>query len=549
MTGMVLITTSLLSRPLAFPGAEGGGRFSQGGRGGAVYEVTNLNNSGPGSLREAIDASGPRTVVFRVSGTIALESELKIDSPHITIAGQTAPGDGICVRNYRLSVKANDVIIRYIRFRLGDTPGGDQDAIWGRYYKNIILDHCSASWSVDESLSFYANDSLTVQWCIVAESLYGANHPKGAHGYGGIWGGRDATFHHNLIAHHSSRTPRFAGGETAACENVDFRNNVIYNWGFNSAYGGERGTINMVANYYKAGPATKSSKMYRIIEPSDSYGKWYVEENFVEGSGTISQNNWAGGVQGSHSSESVVRAYEPFPFSPVTTQSAEESYELVLAHAGVNYSNRDTVDRRIIHDTRTGTATYDGTAYERIQGFSDTSVVRGIIDSQNQVGGWPELISLDPPADEDHDGMADEWELAHGLSPSDDSDRNLTDASGYTMLENYLNSLVETPVTSVDPVIADLPSGFILNQNYPNPFNPSTTIPFTIPQVSQVSLRIYDVTGRLIHALGPSLFPAGYHRFEWDGTNQGQCDVPTGIYLGEVTFNDRRQTIKMQLIR
>lgn len=538
-----------MSSPLAFPGAEGGGRFTQGGRGGAVCEVTNLNDNGPGSLREAIDASGPRTVVFRVSGTIALESELKIDSPYITIAGQTAPGDGICIRNYRLSVKANDVIIRYIRFRLGDTPGGDQDAIWGRYYKNIILDHCSASWSVDESLSFYANDSLTVQWCIVSESLYGANHPKGAHGYGGIWGGRDAAFHHNLIAHHSSRTPRFAGGETAACENVDFRNNVIYNWGFNSAYGGERGAINMVANYYKAGPATKSSKQFRIVEPYDSYGKWYVEENVVEGSETISQNNWAGGVQGSHSSESVVRAYEPFPFSPVVTQSAEEAYELVLEQAGVNYSNRDTVDKRIIHDTRTGTATFDGATYEINQGFSDTSVVRGIIDSQTQVGGWPELLSLTPPADEDHDGMADDWEIDHSLDPGDDSDRNLTDASGYTQLEKYLNSLVETPVTSIEPIAATISSGFVLNQNYPNPFNPNTTLSFSIPDAGRIRIHIYDGTGRLIDAYASTMLSAGAHQFEWDGKNKNHQDVPTGIYLGEVRFNNHRQTIKMQLIR
>ena len=218
----------------AFPGAEGAGRNTGGGRGGAVYEVTNLDDDGPGSLRTAVKAYGPRTVVFRVSGTIRLESELKIKNGYITIAGQTAPGDGICIRDYPVSIEAIEVVIRYLRFRLGDVRGEvlgeDSDSIGGRYLRKIILDHCSASWSMDETMSFYGIDSLTIQWCLLSESLYFSKHPKGAHGYGGIWGGRNASFHHNLFAHHSSRTPRFAGGETAPCVNVDFRNNVIYNW-------------------------------------------------------------------------------------------------------------------------------------------------------------------------------------------------------------------------------------------------------------------------------------------------------------------------------
>ena len=219
----------------AFPGAEGHGSMTRGGRGGQVIAVTNLNNSGPGSLRHAVEADRPRIIVFRVSGTITLESQLKISHPYITIAGQTAPGDGVTLRKHPIQIDADEVVIRYIRVRLGDESGDDSDAIASRYHKNIILDHVSASWSVDETVSIYHCENVTVQWCLISESLYKSNHVKGHHGFGGIWGSNYSTYHHNLLAHHSSRNPRFASG----CGYTDYRNNVVFNWGYNSAYGGK----------------------------------------------------------------------------------------------------------------------------------------------------------------------------------------------------------------------------------------------------------------------------------------------------------------------
>ncbi len=539
---------NLRSQQLAFPGAEGWGRFSQGGRGGNVYVVTNLNDSGPGSFREAVEANGPRTIVFRVSGTIKLESDIKIYSPYITIAGQTAPGDGICLRDYTLFVSTNHVIIRYLRFRLGDESIQEKDAIWGRYRNNIIIDHCSASWSVDEAMSFYGNDSLTIQWCLISESLYRSVHSKGAHGYGGIWGGTNSTFHHNLLAHHSSRNPRFAGGETPACVNVDFRNNVIYNWGFNSAYGGEGGAINMVANYFKAGPATKSNVRNRIVQPSDGNGKWYVEENYVDGYPDITANNWAGGVQGSYSSEALVRAYAPFPFAPITSQSAEEAYQLVLENVGSNLPKQDSVDMRIVQEVMSGIATFEGYWYEIDHTTPDPSLVCGIIDSQNDVGGWPDLQSLTAPEDSDNDGMSNEWENKNGLDPYDPSDRNNVGEDGYTMLEKYINSLVPEIPSSIN-VNKNIVTDFTLIQNYPNPFNPNTTIQYTIPVAGFVDVRIYDIRGKLVRNLFNGYKSNGQHSILWDGLNDQHMAVSSGIYLGLITFNKKDKIIKMHLIR
>jgi pectate lyase len=435
----------------AFPGAEGHGAQTSGGRGGKVWLVTNLNDSGPGSLREAVEAKDPRIVVFQVSGTIALKRGLGIRNPNITIAGQTAPGDGICLKDHPLGIAADNVVVRYLRVRLGDESGQNSDAISSRFFKNIILDHLSASWSIDETVSVYHCENVTVQWCLISESLYGSGHSKGTHGFGAIWGSNHSTYHHNLLAHHSSRVPRLASGSGF----TDIRNNVFYNWGYNSTYGGEKqqvgnpkfsfSSINLVANYYKPGPATAAGPVsHRIANPSargdKDFGEWYVADNHVAGNPKVTADNWDGGVQlQNKESPSRVRVNKPWPAIPIKQETAEEAYLSVLDHAGANLPKRDPIDIRVIEETRKGTATYEGTTYRSVK-MKGASKVTGIVDSQKDVGGWPELKSAPAPIDTDSDGMPDDWEIEHGLDPKNPADNALDpDKDGYTNIEEFLN--------------------------------------------------------------------------------------------------------------
>jgi hypothetical protein len=429
------------SQTLAFPGADGFGKFATGGRGGRVIEVTNLNDHGPGTLREAIEEKGKRTIVFRVSGTIALEKELLIENGDLTIAGQTAPGDGICIRNNKTQISANNVVVRYLRFRLGDETKQETDALGANKTKNVIIDHCSASWGIDENASFYNNEDFTLQWCIISESLNHSYHKKGEHGYGGIWGGLRASFHHNLIAHNSSRSPRFQGARTtkkSEDESVDFRNNLIFNWGFNSSYGGEMGRYNIVGNYYKSGPASTCKD--RIIDPWDTLSRWYVKENYVDGYQDITKNNWAGGVQGKFWTNNS-RVNEPFQFIINNTQKAKDAHTEILKNSGAIKPKRDPIDTRIIKEVKSGKPTYEGKYYRLAEKSIDTKEKTGIIDSQSEVGGWPELKSAKAPIDSDKDGMPDKWEIAHGLNPNEEHDGSKLNKDGYTNLEKYLNEI------------------------------------------------------------------------------------------------------------
>lgn len=509
------VSFSLFTQVPAFPGAEGGGMYTTGGRGGKVLIVTSLSDDGSvGTLRWAVNQSGPRIVVFRVAGTITLTSRLQISKGDITIAGQTAPSDGITLRNYELNINADNVIIRYIRVRLGNSIlTNESDAAWGRYKKNIILDHCSFSWSIDETASFYSNNNFTMQWCFITESLNNAGHSKGAHGYGGLWGGNNTTFHHNLLAYHNSRNPRFNGYKRSglsytnpqADEVVDFRNNVIYGWGDNSSYGGESGKYNIVNNYFKYGPGTKSSVRYKISQididgdPTKAppgYGTYFIDGNYVWGSAANTSNNWSSSAVTYGSSainRTTCKATAPFTSLPVGTHTAEMAFEKVLSYAG-NSKQRDNIDIRIANEALTGTSAYKGSVSGKI----------GIIDKPEDVGGYPVLTynPADVPADSDNDGMPDEWENANGLNPGNNTDAILkTLDANYTNIEMYINSLVQETVDAQREGIYSSTPNIISNEIniYPNPVTDGQIILSDYSNGSTV--EIYTISGvRVIKA-------------------------------------------------
>ncbi|WEK20282.1 MAG: pectate lyase [Candidatus Pedobacter colombiensis] len=448
--------TPVTETALAFPGAEGYGKNTTGGRGGKVIKVTNLNDSGVGSLRAALAESGARIIVFEVSGNIKLNSKLQIKNGNVTIAGQTAPGDGICIQDYEMNVDADNVIIRYMRFRMGDLTKNEQDALWGRYHQNVIIDHCSMSWSIDECSSFYANKNFTMQWCILSESLNKSFHEKDDHGYGAIWGGTNASFHHNLLANHNSRNARFDGGNRTGTgsspfgiDKVDYRNNVIYNWGSNSAYGGENGEYNMIANYYKPGPGTTSSKKSRIMEIymetdlvkfSPGFGKFYIADNYMDGNPTVTQSNWTGVDKGTGLGDAnfaLAKMSAAFAAEAITLHTAVQAYNAVLLYGGASFK-RDPIDVRIMKEVKDGTVTYSGSKTGKL----------GIIDSQTDVGGWPVLNSTPSLTDTDGDGMPDSWEIENGLDPKTANASGKDLSTGYTNIEVYINSLVKEITTN-----------------------------------------------------------------------------------------------------
>jgi hypothetical protein len=457
----------------AFPGAWGGGRYSFGGRGGRVFVVTNLNDSGPGSFREACEAGGPRIVVFNVAGVIRLKERLRIRAPYITIAGNTAPGDGVCIAGNTVELETHDVIVRYMRFRRGETWVGDRnDSFGGNPTGNIVIDHVSASWGLDENMSMYRHMyqppeggkelklptvNITIQNSISSEGLNTYNHA-----FGSTIGGLNSTFHHNLWACNSGRNP-----SVGMYGDFTFANNVLFNWRHRTVDGGDHlSCFNIINNYFKPGPATPTNEpiAYRLLKPEsersktavDHFGKAYVAGNFVVGNPRVTVNNWDGGVQPDVKSNSLekvladIRTNTPCPHAPLPIEPADKAYETVLANAGATLPKRDPVDERVIQMVRTGKATAkvepDAAVDSSRVGYSQKvidslleQIPNGLITRPSQVGGYPEYKGT-PCKDADGDGMPDDWEKKQGLNPNDPADAAKdSDGDGYTNIEEFLN--------------------------------------------------------------------------------------------------------------
>lgn len=568
-----LISATSMAQAPAFPGAEGHGRYITGGRGGKIVHITNLNDSGTGSFREAVK-SGNKIIVFDVAGVIALKSDLKF-ADNITILGQTAPSPGITLRYYTVQPGSNN-IIRFLRIRRGQEKNINDgaDASWQRNKTGIIFDHCSFSWSIDEVASFYDNNNFTMQWCTVAESLTNPGHSKGAHGYGGIWGGKLASFHHNFVAHLMNRGPRFNGARygwtgytdnkeystykwqnAVQAENVDFRNCVMYN-AQGTCYGGPGGgQINIVNNYYKAGPShslkgttlnglkvdvstgkergsqdritlvtlsTQSNSDKNHPELYDMTSRYYINGNTTETTkGQKTENkDWKGvsydkgvpSLNGEYYSPDANNFYgdavahttisgkscvkikmdEPAPTGQVTTHSAAEAYEKVLAYVGASLY-RDEIDARYMEEAKTGTATYKGSITNS----------PGIIDKVSDVNGYTEAnfgtASRPADFDTDKDGIPDSWETANGLDPNDATDAltySLDSKEYYTNLEVYANSLVEDIMKQGN---ADAENK--VDEYYPAWKNPTGILQITGSNPSElVKVTYYSLNGTLLSA-------------------------------------------------
>ena len=460
----------------AFPGAEGGGAFTAGGRGGKVYVVTNLNDSGPGSFRDACEQGGARTIVFNVAGIIRLKSPVIIRAPYITIAGQTAPGDGICIAGESVWIDTHDVVVRYMRFRRGETVVTRRDdALGGNPVGNIMIDHVSASWGLDENMSMYRHVyernsekpqklptvNVTIQNSIFSECLDTYNHS-----FGSTIGGLNSTFMRNLWANNISRNP-----SVGMYGDFGFVNNVVFNWWNRSADGGDNNSLfNFINNYYKPGPITPLDKPigHRILKPESGrsqdkktlFGRVYANGNIIDGNERVTKNNWDGGIQIGEMPDAgrytdSIRVNTPFPIAKLAMISAKDAYTYVLANVGATLPKRDPVDARIIREVTTGKIEYSENAKPPVGGqfikrrLPADSYKQGIISDISQVGGYPEYKGT-PYKDSDNDGMPDAWETKHGLNPKNAADASADrNKDGYTNIEEYLNSVV--PLAAVTP--------------------------------------------------------------------------------------------------
>ena len=451
----------------AFPGAEGGGAFTSGGRGGRVLVVTNLNDDGEGSFRWACEQGGSRIIVFNVSGIIRLKTPINIRAPYLSIFGQSAPGDGICVAGESVLIDTHDVIVRFMRFRRGATDVMRRDdGLGGNPVGNIMIDHVSASWGLDENMSIYRHVydrsgkdeklpsvNITIQNSIFSEALDTWNHA-----FGSTVGGRNSTFMRNLWANNIARNP-----SVGMDGDFGFVNNVIFNWWNRSADGGDNNSLyNFINNYYKPGPITPQGKpiSYRILKPESGrnpahkamFGKAYVHGNVVEGNEKVTNDNWAGGVQPEGTPDLAatlkdIRVDKPFPIAAFPVLTAQQAYSYVLDNAGAFLPVRDAVDKRVVEDVRTGKITYSKDAqpptlskYLKRRLPAD-SYKMGIISNIQQVGGYPEYKGK-AYKDSDNDGMPDAYEKKNGLNPKDAKDAAAIASNGYSNIENYVNGLV-----------------------------------------------------------------------------------------------------------
>ncbi len=609
----------------AFPGAEGHGRYVTGGRGGVVRHVTNLNDSGTGSLRAAVSGASYKIVVFDVAGVIALKSDLNIGA-NTTIEGQTAPSPGITLRYYTVRPGANN-IIRFMRFRRGQEKNINDgaDATWQTNVTGLILDHCSFSWSIDEVASFYDNNNFTMQWCTLGESLVHPGHSKGAHGYGGIWGGKLASFHHNMIVHVANRSPRFCGARygwtgynknqlydkykwenSIQAEMVDYRNCVVYNCG-NGCYGGPGGgRINFVNNVYKTGPAAKTNRLTTVTvgasgnsTPAAYYGmtsRYYLSGNQLDNnaeagwdkvnydSGTylIDGERWSKDPnhyngsdveykQNANGEDCVrIRLDEPIDAGDVTTHSAAQAYEKVLAYAGARMY-RDDVDQRYVRETTDGTCTYKGSATSYVENGTTKSCTPtlGRIDLVSDVNGYTEenfgTGSRPTGYDTDNDGMPDAWETANGLDPNDGNDAKtytLDPKGWYTNVEVYCNAIVEDLIKAqnadaedaVDeyyPTVAKAQginyySGELLPDPNDNPGGgddpvEGVDVEYTIAQstyVSDVSKTEWSFAGDItVSNSKDKAYAAGFEDgIKYSAGVQYTVNLPSGVTIDKATF-------------
>lgn len=552
----ILLNVNAQDRTPAFPGAEGFGMYASGGRGGRVVYVTHTKDSQDkfsagykGSLRAALETSGsdPITIVFQCGGVISPQGAISCSRSNVTIAGQTALGNGICVKGYGIYFSGNNIIVRHMRFRVGDDIQQNDPALTFSNAKKAIFDHCSFSWSLEENVNITDVDSVTLQWCINSESLYHSFHDKGDRGYAAQWGGEHASYHHNLLAHHMSRMPRQNGNTSDDYQLTwDYRNNVHYNWGNPGAfYGGgveQDGGFshsNLINNFYKPGPATTTSKTSQYFcapsggrpqvtgegnEYEFGYGLWYLDGNVMFDNPDKTNNNWLG-LNGptEHHADGI------FDVEQVTTQSAETAYTLVLNNAGATKPSRDEIDARIIEEVKNGNATYGGI----------TGATKGIIDSNKDLkpadadASWtawdiyPRILKSYAPTDTDEDGIPDDWEDANGLNKDDATDGKIILESGYSNLEVYLNEMAGELNTSIQQVNASTINISI----YPNPASSIVEIEAPL-QVTNISL--FNIYGQKITS---QVYNNTHLTFDISNYNNG-------LYYMQIHFDDGTTMVK-----